>query len=125
MANRVAGADVKEIINTTLTASEVEPFITPANLTVTSVTSGAGYSDALLTEIEKWLSAHFVAVRDPRAASEKIGDASVKYRGKTDMGLDASIYGQQVKILDTDGLFSDVGKRAASIETIDPTGAEE
>ena len=74
MANRVTGSEVKEIFQTTLTASEVEVFITPANQLVTEKLAASGLSDDRLKEIERWLAAHLLAVRDPRKRRQQIGD---------------------------------------------------
>lgn len=117
MANRVNAEEVKEILDTTLDDSVVETFITAANLTVTRLLSDQGLEDAELKEIERWLSAHFLAcTRELQPKTEQAGGAQVAYQGTTAMGLDATFYGQQVKILDTTGLLaSTVGRRNVSI----------
>lgn len=118
MANRCTEIEVKEIIDTTLTENEIAPFITAANLIVTGILTGSGLLSAQLKEIERWLTAHFVAIRDPRISAEKTEGASATYQGKTDMGLDHTSYGQQVKLLDTTGALANLGKRKASVETL-------
>lgn len=120
MANRVSGTEVKTIITTIKTAAEVENFITPANLLISDVLSGSGFGTTRLAEIEKWLSAHFVAIDDgsARVAEKEIGEAKDKYEGKTDMGLKFTRYGQQAMMLDTTGALANLGKRAAKVETI-------
>jgi hypothetical protein len=110
MANRVTGSEVKEIIKTSLTDSEVEPFITSANQLVTEKLADSDHSDDRLKEIERWLSAHFVAIRDPRMRSQSVGEARDQYHvpnlGK---GLDSTVYGLQVKLLDTTGTLYNLG----------------
>jgi len=120
MANRVTGTEVKTIITTVKTADQVESFITPANLLVSDALSGSGFSAARLAEIEKWLSAHFVAIDDSsaRVTEKEVGEASEKYEGRTDMGLKFTRYGQQAMMLDTSGALANLGKRAAKVETI-------
>lgn len=118
MANRCTEIEVKEIIDTTLTENEIAPFITAANLIVTDILTGSGLLSAQLKEIERWLTAHFVAIRDPRISAEKTEGASATYHGKSDMGLDHTPYGQQVKLLDTTGALANLGKRKASVETL-------
>lgn len=103
---RVTGAEVKEIIDTSLTDAQVAPFIAAASAMVDQYLGDAGLSDALLKEIERWLSAHLVAVRDPRAQSKGVGDLRIQYRGRTGLGLDATLYGQQVKALDPTGALA-------------------
>ena len=118
MSTRVDGDEVKEIIETELTALQIVPFITAANLIVTDQLTGE-HSAALLVEIERWLAAHFVAIRDPRAKAEKTDDASATYYGKDGLGLNHTPYGQQVKILDTTGILASLGKRKAEFRSID------
>lgn len=117
---RATEAEVKEIIDTDLTEEQVTPFLEDADLLVTDVCAGEGYSDDLMKRICCWLAAHFVAIRDPRIAKEKIGDADGTYQGKTGMGLQHTSYGQQVMILDHHGKLAEVSKarRPAEVKTI-------
>lgn len=119
MANRCTAAEVKEIIDTTLIEAQISPFITVANLTVTDILGATTVLSAnQLKEIERWLSAHFVAIRDPRISREKTEEAEATYHGKSDMGLDHTPYGQQVKLLDTTGTMTNLGKRKAFVEVL-------
>ena len=115
---RVTNAEVKEIIDTELTEAQVAPFVEIANLIVTDRLTGE-HSTALLKEIERWLAAHFAAIRDPRAKSEKTADASATYYGNAGLGLNHTPYGQQVLAMDTTGILASLGKRKASFRTID------
>lgn len=115
---RVSDDQVKQIIDTTI---DTTPFIKAATLIIDDRLSDQGLDDELLLEIERWLSAHLVAIRsqDSVAKSEKTGNASITRHGQSGMGLDFTPYGQQVKILDPTGLLVDLGLKAASLETID------
>jgi len=113
MANRVTHEEVLEIIDTDI--EDTTPFITIANLLVTAKLSGESLEDAHLKEIERWLAAHFVAIRDPRALSEGIGDARVTYTFESGKGLEATPYGQQVLTLDTTGKMKQLGKTPVSM----------
>ena len=93
-------------------------MLTTVTLLVTKHLVGEGLSDALLKEIERWLSAHFIAVRDPRRKSEKLGDASEAYFGNADMGLDFTPYGQQVKVLDSTGILAGLGKQKMILKVV-------
>jgi hypothetical protein len=115
MATRVNDADVKEILDTSISTTV---FIKAANLIVNEHLSGQGLSNDQLKEIERWLSAHLACVRDPRVAEEAFGDARAKYQGITGLGLDATMYGQQVRLLDSTGRLSRVGKQAVYIKAI-------
>jgi hypothetical protein len=113
---RVTDEEVKEIISTSL---DTTAFITAANLIVSEFLDSSGLTDAHLKEIERWLAAHLVAIRDPKVLSEAIGDAQATYEvGILGRGLNFTSYGQQVLILDTTGKLASVGKREAKIETI-------
>lgn len=105
MAARVTDADVKKLIETTV--SPLTIFIDQAALLVTEeigTAAASGLSEARLTEIERWLSAHFVAASiDPQSKSEGASGISVSYEGQQGMGLNATRYGQQAILLDTTG----------------------
>lgn len=111
---------VKEIIDTDLTNEQVAPFLAAANTMVTDLLLSESYSTTTLKEIERWLAAHFVAVRDPQVISEKTDYAQATYEGKTGMGLNSTRYGQQAMILDHHGILARVaaGKRPAEVKTI-------
>lgn len=119
---RVTVTEVKEIIETTLEVSDIKPYITAANLTVTEwLGSSTVLSSAQLKEIERWLTAHFIAAtRERQVSQEKIGESSAKYMGKSDdVGLNSTTYGQQAILLDTSGtLASGAGKKKASLYAV-------
>lgn len=98
--------EVRQIIDTTLTTEDVAPFLMAAETLVANKLAGEGYGAAELKEITRWLSAHFVAIRDPRIAKEKMGDADATYQGKTGMGLNHTSYGQQVMLLEHHGVLA-------------------
>lgn len=104
MTCRVTGAAVKQILETDLTAVELQPFIIAANALIDARIPTAELSPATLKEIERWLAAHFACAKDPRAQSEKIGNEyQVSYTGTTGAGLMATIYGQTAVSLDRTG----------------------
>ena len=118
---RVSATAVKDIIDTDLTVGQINAFINAANLVVTTQLASAGLGETLLTEIEKWLTAHLLSTRDQRTESESVGGGggySVRFQGKTSMGLDATIYGQQVKLLDTSGTLARLGLKTARLNVI-------
>ena len=110
MANRVNPDEVKEIISTTQTDQVIEAHITASNLMVTKhLGSSTDISDALRKEIERWLTAHLLACGvERKAKSEGVEAANITYQGETGKGLDASLYGQQVKLLDPTGILAEV-----------------
>ncbi len=121
-AGRVTVDEVKEIFDTDLNANNIEAMIRAANMLVTAKLTGVGYADAELKEIERWLSAHFAAQMDPVAETEKIGDAQIRYalaisRGSAGLKLNNNPYGQQVCVLEYQGILVNLGKVAAVIKT--------
>jgi hypothetical protein len=117
---RTTEADVKKIIDTELTIEEVTPFLETANVMITQNLSDEGYSDELMKQIETWLAAHFVAIRDPRVSREKFGDGDQTFHGKSGMGLAHTPYGQQVMMLDSHGILATVSntKGPADMRTL-------
>jgi len=114
MAARVTATEVKAIIETDLSDVEVAPFMTMATLIVDEQLADSDYSDDRLKEIERWLAAHFVAMRDPRTASESVAGMNDSFEGQTGKGYDFTRFGQQALLLDTGGHLSNKA-RAASI----------
>ena len=114
--NRVTEAEVKEIIDTSLTP--LTPFIDTAHLMVDENLLGSGLTEAVLTKIELFLSAHLVTLREKQIRIEEFGDSKNEYEGKTGMGLESSHYGQTVLLLDTTGVFATSGNPTAEFEVI-------
>lgn len=120
IAYRTTPTEVKDVIDTELTAAQVDPFIATANTILnasSSVMTTGGVSTATMRKIETWLAAHLVAIRDPIADTEKIGDAQIKYvRGKLGMQLESTPYGQTVLLLDNSGILANLGKKRMLLE---------
>jgi len=102
---RVTSDDVEKIIEVD-SSLDVDAFIATATVLVDETLASSGYSDDLLFEIERYLAAHFIAMRQRQLTGDAFGDASRKYAGKFGMGLDFTQYGQQVKTLDIRGVLS-------------------
>ena len=115
MVYRTTAADVKIIIDTSLADPDIESIIKTANVLVSAELGSAGLGEDLLTEIERYLTAHLIAsTRERMAKKEGAGGASIEYAGAFGAGLDATPYGQTVKALDTSGRMSSLsGKRAS------------
>lgn len=121
---RVIQSDVREIITTDKV--DLQPFIIAANLLITNVLATSGLGDPLLKEIERWMSAHFIAMAGTdsdtgQVVEEKIGDASVKYdQGDFRKNLGATRYGRQAMLLDTTGKLANLGKGRAEFRVTGP-----
>ena len=68
---RTTATEVKEIIKTKLTEAEVTPYVTSANILVTQVLGSSGLGFDVLREIERWVSAHMIAVTKTRQATDE------------------------------------------------------
>lgn len=115
---RVTVADVKKIIkniNSSYSDDDLECFILAAHVLIENeivADEDCDASECTLRELERWLSAHFIATADPKTWSEKYGDASNIYQGKWDVGFDSTNYGQQVMRLDPCGKLGTVNAQA-------------
>lgn len=121
---RVIDSEIRGIIESDPDISMV-PFIAAANDLVDwldTVDEGA-LSTTTLTKIEKWLSAHFYAIRDQQYTSKSTGGASGSFQGQTGMVLLSTYWGQMACTLDTTGLLAqrskeveEGGKRKAQVK---------
>lgn len=119
---RTTAVLVRGIIETDDTSiPDLDPFIEVANELVTELCTDSSYSTTRLELIERWLSAHFYAIRDPRPSSEKAGPVSVNYQYKVDLNLYVTTYGQQAAILDTAGNLAALNKRMKDGTKSSPT----
>jgi hypothetical protein len=114
MGVRVSPSDVKKIIETGLDDDQLYAIITAASLFV-DYHLGGRLSEELLTEIERWMSAHFIAAGpDPREKEFRIHDVWANLRGETGRGLEFSQYGQQAVVLDPTGRLKNAFKPRAT-----------
>ena len=117
---RTTTAAVKEIMTTKLTDTDILPFLTTANILVTTNLASSGLSDTLLTEIEKYLAAHLSSIRSKYGIRTKIGEADTWTGYKGGLGLDATPYGETAKMLDTTGTLENLlGKGTVGVATFD------
>ena len=115
MAYRTDSDAVEEIIAVDSNeVADLTPFIATANQLVTDCCGSAGYTDAKLELIERWLAAHFYAIRDPRVANEKAGPVGQSYQYKVGLNLAVTTYGQQAMLLDTEGGLAALNGRVTS-----------
>jgi hypothetical protein len=113
--SRTTAEAITSIINFDTSITDLTPFIESASELVTEICEATGeYSEARLELIERWLAAHFVAIRDPRYVSQQIGQAANTYQQKVGMNLSLTPYGQQAMMLDTKGGLAWLDKHIAS-----------
>jgi len=120
MENRVSVDEVKEIFDTDLSDPFIEAFISAANQVVTKhLGSSTSLSSEQLKEIERWLTAHLLTAREPRAKAEAADGARIEIQGQFGKGLDSTTYGQMAKMLDTTGTLARVvGKQEAFLHAV-------
>jgi len=100
---RTTEAAVAAIIEVDVTIP-LAPFIETASNVVDAVCTHSSYSDTTLELIERWLSAHFYAVRDPRVTREAVkGIEEVFAISVKDYGFNTTPYGQQALMIDVRG----------------------
>lgn len=108
---RVTEADVRTIIDTSLGVGEIDPFITTANILVEGYLASTTLTEAVLTEIEKYLSAHCLSVKDQRVKAEKVDVLSTTYTGSFGEGLKNTQYGQMAILLDASGTLGKMAEK--------------
>jgi hypothetical protein len=89
---------------------DLTPFIDVANAIVTEVCVPEEYDDTRLELIERWLSAHVYALRDPRTSSESAG-VRLPTNSTYGMNFQGTSYGQMALLLDTKGGLAALSKR--------------
>mgnify|MGYP000919659445 CR=1 FL=1 len=116
---RVTAAEVKDVIDTELEDSEINACINTAHVMI------AGRSrmlteldDDTLAQIETWLAAHFVSVREPRVEQETVDETTVRYALPRASSITESTYGQVAIALDTTLSLTGVTTRRAVIEAV-------
>ena len=109
---RTTAALVRGIIETDdVTIPDLDPFIDTSNTLVTECCAGvAAYDAARLELIERWLAAHFYAIRDNRRSNEQ-ADVSQAFQYKLGLILQVTMYGQQALMLDTAGGLAALSKK--------------
>lgn len=98
--NRVSDSEVQAIKPVSI---DTTPFITAANAVVDSLAAGCGsdLTDAVLTQVELYLSAHFAGTFEPAAVSESFEGWSKTFMvGGTGLtGVMSDKYGQTANML--------------------------
>lgn len=114
--SRISVADLIEIFDTELTSAQLAAFVNSAHYLIQANLLSSGLGNDVLTEIHKYLAAHFASLRDQRLQAERVADVSYTYQGKTDMGLQATFYGQTALMLDTSGTLANLALKPATFQ---------
>ena len=115
MTRPVSPAQIRDLIETALDDATLQVFANDSHVIVSeTIPSSAGVSEGRLEIIEKYLAAHFTALRDPRLTSEHVGPATSSYEGQSGLYLAHTRYGQQVMVLDPTGSFAAMDQGAST-----------
>lgn len=94
--------EVRAIIDTNIEDDNIESYIDSASSLLSIWFSGVTASQELLTELEKWVAAHLIAMTKERQAKEEgAGGAYIRYAGVFGTGLKTTSYGQTAIEIDT------------------------
>jgi len=121
MATRVTPAEVKAIVATTLADPIVQTWIDAANAIVNEQSACIGGDEPLLTQVELYLSAHFLALVDPeldrsRVSKEKTEELQTDYNVAKLMGnVNDTVYGTTANML-AKGCLTNVNQAPATVE---------
>jgi hypothetical protein len=117
--SRVTPTEVKQIVSTALDDSIVQTWIDGANTIVTDSSECIGGVETLLTKVELYLSAHFIAMLDPElrgfVTKEKLDVFETSYSNDITMqnNIDNTPYGTTANML-SKGCLANSSDRAVS-----------
>ena len=119
--SRVTPTEVKVIVTTSLADPIVQIWIDSANTIVTENAECIGGDEALLTQVELYLSAHFVAMLDPElrgfVTKEKLDVFETTYSNPVTMknNIDNTPWGTAANML-SNGCLANTSDKLASVE---------
>ena len=118
---------VRLILETDLTDPQLQAFIDAAAVIITSsgMDDADCHTDASITQVHIWLSAHLAYARAGAISSEKIGDAAETKRnpGVLLTGIESTYYGQSALNLDCSGILATTGKEAVTFQPFGGAGS--
>lgn len=97
---------------------ETTEFINTAHIFVCNYVDGYGVAASLLTQIEKYLAAHFATITYSAIQRQTMGPMSQAFVTKIGMGLSQTRYGQMAMSLDPTGSLENMRKRRISLTSI-------
>jgi hypothetical protein len=98
---------------------DVQSYIDGANVLLTRLLGTKGLGEDLLTEIERWLTAHLiVSSRERMAKKEGAGGAFIEYAGNYGENLMSTSYGQVAVSMDVTGGLATLGMKRMFIKAV-------
>lgn len=121
-AARVIDTEVEALTGDAPSSIDVDVFIETAHTLVEEKLGDEGLSEALLTQIELYLAAHFLTLHPEMRilTEEDLGDARSKYAGDFGKFLEFTQWGQMVLVLDISGKMKETDKRKVIWEDLSP-----
>ena len=93
---------------------ELDQFMLDAAIFYNAIVGDAN-TEELAEVVERWLTAHFYSIRDPRVTQETAGPVSQTLAGRVDLRLDGTYHGQQAIMLDCLLYTSDAADEAYDV----------
>lgn len=116
---RVTADEVKAIIQTNVTDTQMQEYIFSAEVLLSSAFANRGLADDIYKEVTRWVTAHLIASsRDRQAREEGAGGAYVKYTGLSYTGLRGTTYGQHAITLDPTGVLAMMAGKVVHFKAI-------
>lgn len=119
---RVTATEVKAIFDTSLSDETVEVHIEIANGIVSTELASSGHSASRLKDIERYLSAHLLSLRDPVTGMVRTewvaSEAKIDFSSDFGQMLRSTHFGQTAIMLDTTGRLENLGRRRAVFRAI-------
>lgn len=111
--------NVKEIIETSLTDTNISVYINAMSTLLDSIWEGYTVSDDIRTVVEAWGAAHLIAVsKERQGLTEKAGTASITYTGEYSTAFSMTSYGQMALTFDPTGELATSHLKGASITAV-------
>ena len=107
----VTVSEVENILETGLTASQVQSFIDAAESLIHFEFENADITDDLVHQITIWVSAHYIAsTRTQQLEAAEAGGAKATFQGSTGRLFQSTFYGQTALTLDPTGILSNLDR---------------
>ena len=104
-------SEVENILDTGLTETQVQAFITTSESLIKEVFSSSTIDDDLIHQITIWVSAHYIAsTRTQQLRSAEAGGAKAEFQGSTGRLFQSTFYGQVALTLDHTGTLSELDR---------------
>lgn len=103
--------EVRAIISTNLEDLVIREYIESTDGIMKGLFQGVSISQGVYKEIQRWLTAHAIAISKERQAKEEgAGGAYIKYSLIQGQGLASTSYGQMAMTIDSTGILQNTIK---------------